>query len=553
MCRLPDKSYEDTRPKRRLVVVAGLCLAFTAGCRSFDGHYSSAPVEASLCAPAASNIVCTAQGAIRGVAEGETLAFKGIPYAQPPVGPLRWRPPEQPGTWQGVRDGSKFGSICPQIRNKEIVGAEDCLTLNIWRPREKPDRLLPVMVWLSGGGNHWLSGQGSHLFGGVEYNGQKLAPEGVVFVTFNNRLGVLGFLAHSALDAERPEKISGNYGSLDQVAMLRWLQRNITAFGGDPKRVFVFGTSAGGGNICALIASPLTRGLIHGAAMQSSVPIGCEIQTLADAQGGTGKRVVTAAGCERANDVAACLRGKSFSEIVSSLPGTFGVFPRIYGPNVDGHVFPDQPLKIIARRDYPAVPIIIGSTAHETIRFVNAAGRVTDSASYTVAIEKVFGSAARDRILTMYPLSNYTTPRAAFVQLTTDAQFTCQSMRVARVLFGVQEQPIYRYIFVHSLENDPELKALRANHTIEHVFFFPWQGRYRPSAADLAVQQRMIGYWTRFAHTGNPNGSSDPHWPPHTPDNNAYLEIGSTTIAKRGPQSANCGFWDTVQLPWPHL
>jgi para-nitrobenzyl esterase len=170
---------------------------------------------------------------------------------------------------------------------------------------------LPVMVWLTGGGNHMLSGQGMSFFGGVVYNGVELVPQKVIFVSYNLRLGALGFLAHPALDAERAEKVSGNYGSLDQIAMLQWLHRNIGAFGGDPSRMFLFGTSAGGGNICALITSPLTRGLIRGAAMESSVPAGCEMQTLADAESGTGQRVVKTLGCEAAPDIAACIRGKS--------------------------------------------------------------------------------------------------------------------------------------------------------------------------------------------------------------------------------------------------
>jgi len=287
--------------------------------------------------------------------------------------------------------------------------------------------------------------------------------------------------------------------------------------------------------------------------MQSSVPTGCEIQTLGDAEAGSGKRVVLAAGCDTAPEVAACLRGKSVVDIVSSVPGTFGVFPRIYGPNMDGHIFPDQPLKIIARRDYPAMPVIIGNTTEETIQFVNAVGAVTDAASYSAAIEKVFGSAARERILATYPASNYPTPRAAFVQLTTDAQFTCQSMRVSRVLFRAQKEPVYRYLFAHALENDPQLKALGANHTVEHPFFFPWQGRYRPTPADLIVQQRMIGYWTQFVRSGNPNGGGNPQWSAYSPENDAYLEVGAAPVAKRGPADAHCDFWDTVNLPWPHL
>ena len=250
---------------------------------------------------ASNEIACTKQGAVRGVVQGATMAFKGIPYAAPPVGSLRWRPPEPAARWDGVRDGSRFGAMCPQIIGSDVKGDEDCLYVNVWRPRERPDKPLPVMIWLTGGGNHGFSGEGSPGHGGVAYNGEQLVPHGVVFVSYNLRLGVLGFLSHRALSAERAERISGNYGSLDQIAMLRWVNGNIAAFGGDPSRVFLFGTSAGGGNICALITSPFTRGLIHGVAMQSSVPAACEIKTLAEDENGTGQRVARTVGCDFRN------------------------------------------------------------------------------------------------------------------------------------------------------------------------------------------------------------------------------------------------------------
>ena len=281
--------------------------------------------------------------------------------------------------------------LCPQLAGKEVKGEEDCLYLNIWRPRERAGPPLPVMVWLTGGGNHALSGQGISFFGGVAYNGVELVPQGVIFISYNLRLGALGFLAHPALDAERPEKISGNYGSLDQVAMLQWLYRNIRAFGGDPARIFLFGTSAGGGNICALITSPLTRGLIHGAAMESSVPAGCEMQTLTETESGTGRRVAKALGCESASDIAACLRGKSVAEIVSAVPGNFSVLPRVYGPNVDGHVFPDQPIKLITERKHPPMPVIIGNTTQETKLWADTAGPITDEESYATATRSSSG------------------------------------------------------------------------------------------------------------------------------------------------------------------
>jgi len=367
------------------------------------------------------------------------------------------------------------------------------------------------------------------------------------------RLGALGFLAHPALDSERPEKISGNYGSLDQIAMLQWLHRNIGAFGGDPSRIFLFGTSAGGGNICALITSPLTRGLIHSVAMQSSVPAGCELQTLTDVENETGRRVVKALGCDTAPGIAACLRGKSLAEIVSAVPGNFGVLPRVYGPNVDGHVFPDQPIKLITNRQYPPMPVIIGSTTGETRTWADSAGLIIDEGSYAAAIDKLFGTRARDRILAVYPANAYPTSREAFAQLTTDSEFTCQSRRVARALFQAQKEPVYRYLFNYALENDPELKALGPTHTVEHPFFFAWQGKYRPSDTDRAVQRCMVGYWTRMATTGNPNGGSDPEWPAYSPENDAYLEIGVTAAAKAGPAAAHCDFWDTLPLLWPHV
>jgi para-nitrobenzyl esterase len=517
------------------------------------GISAAAAAQPASCMDSERDVACTEQGFVRGVPEDETLAFKGIPYAKPPTGALRWRPPEAPPHWDGVRDGSVAGPMCPQLAGKEVKGEEDCLYLNIWWPREKQGRPLPVMVWLTGGGNHTLSGQGTLSFGGVVYNGEQLVPQGVIFVSFNLRLGALGFLAHPALDTERSEKISGNYGSLDQIAMLQWLHKNIAAFDGDPSRIFLFGTSAGGGNICALITSPLTRGMIYGVAMQSSVPVGCEMQTLADAENGTGQQVVKAVGCDAAPEIAACLRGKTVAEIVSAVPGNFSVLPRVYGPNVDGHVFPDQPIKLITDRQNPPMPVIIGNTAGETKSWADSAGPVTDQGSYAAAIEKLFGAAARDRILAVYPANAYPTPRDAFAQLTTDAEFTCQSRRVARALFQAQKEPVYRYLFNHVLENDPELKALGPTHTVEHPFLFGWQGKYRPSDTDRAVQRYLLGYWTRMAKTGNPNGGGDPEWPAYSPENTAYLAIGATTAAKSGPAEAHCDFWDTVPLLRPHV
>lgn len=540
--------------QRLLVMVPGAAAAAVlAGCTTFGGTSASACLEQA----AGPDTACTGQGAVRGVMQDGLVVFKGIPYAAPPVGQMRFRPPAAPSAWKGVRDASTFGPVCPQLDGKEVIGDEDCLTLNVWKPRQAGAGSLPVMVFLTGGGNHAFSGQGSPGFGGVNYNGEKLVPEGVVYVSFNARLGALGYLAHPALDAERSEKVSGNYGSLDHIAMLKWLRQNIAAFGGDPKRIFLFGTSAGGGNLCALMTAPQARGLFHGAALQSSVPTGCEMQTLADAEKGTGQRVAQLTGCDRpgaaASEVAACLRGKSMKEIVQALPGTFGVLPRLYGPNVDGHVFPRQPIDIIRDRGHATMPVIIGNSTDETMLFVNAVGPVNDAASYAAGIEKVFGSGNAASIAARYPLQAYPSPRAAFVRLTTDALFTCQSRRVARTLTEAGNPPVYRYLFSHMLENDPQQKALGAVHTIEHAFLFPWQGSYRPTADDLKVQNAMLAYWSSMAKNGTPGSAAGVVWQPYTQAQDAYLEIAPTIALKSGAQDAQCDFWDGIKLPWPHL
>jgi len=509
---------------------ASMVLLAAAGCASPD---------VTGCRDNEPTVVCTAEGPVRGTLDQGVLAVKGIPYAAPPTGPRRWQAPAPPSRWTSVRDGSRFGAICPQLAGADVAGDEDCLTVNVWAPRPAPAQPLPVMVFFTGGGNHAFSGQGAGVFGGVQYNGDRLVPEGVVFVSFNYRLGALGFLAH---EDTGPNALTGNYGSLDQIAMLRWVQKNIAAFGGDPQRVFLFGTSAGGANLCALMTAPAARGLFQGAAMQSSVPTGCELPTLADVQTRAGARVAQELGC-KGPDAASCLRDKPMADIVRAVPGTFGVFPRLYGPHVDGIVFPEQPLAAIQRGAYSAMPVIVGNTTEETMQFVGGLGPVSDGQSYETAVRKVFGASA-DRILARYPVTAYPTARDALVRATTDGFFTCQSRRVARVLAGSQPQPVYRYLFDHRLENDPEQRALGVTHTIEHPFFFAWQGQYRPTEADLAIQRVLVGHWTRLAREGTLTS-----W---LPGGDAYMRISDHRQLTRD-DDAHCDFWDTVTLPWPHL
>lgn len=535
-----------TIARHRVALFSLTAAVLLAGCSSLSDKAPNAS-----CKSDAPNVVCTTQGAVAGVTEGSTVAFKGIPYAAPPVGDLRWKPPQPVKPWNGVLDASKFGAVCPQMAGQAVVGNEDCLTLNVWRPQGASTQPRAVMVFLTGGGNHLFSGQGSQGFGGVSYDGEMLVRKDVVYVSFNNRLGAFGFLAHPTLDGERREKVSGNYGSLDQIAVLKWIQQNIAAFGGDPKRVMLFGTSAGGGSICALMTAPAARGLFHRASMQSSVPTGCQLQTLADAENGTGRQVAQKLGCD-GDTSSACLRSKSAEDIVRALPGTFGLQARLYGPNVDGHVFPVQPINAIRRGDHSSMPVIIGNSAEETMQWAAGLGPVSDAASYDAAIVKGFGAAAAPRIREAYPMASYPTPHAALVKVTTDAFFTCQSLAVARALGRSQQQPVYRYVFNHALQNDPELKAQGATHTIEHPFFFGWKGKYTPNVHEIGMQMRMIGDWTNMARSGTVQNNEHFAWWPFSQDD-AYLEITEEPAVKQGDAGAKCGFWDTVKLPPSHL
>lgn len=504
--------------------------------------------------PLAADVVCTDLGAMRGTVSEGVRAFKGIPYAKPPVGELRFRPPQPAAAWQGILNADGFGPVCPQLQGSKVVGNEDCLRVNVWTPVERrSDKLLPVMIWLHGGGNAGLSGAGTASYGGVVYDGSLMVERGdVVFVTYNLRLGVLGFLAHPSLDAERAEKVSGNYGNLDQIAMLQWVRRNISHFGGDPDRVFLFGTSAGGGNICALMTSPLAQNLFHGLAMQSSVPTACEMPTLRDVQQRTGARVVTAVGCNDAPDVAACLRGKSIDAIVGAVPGGTNIFPRVYGPNVDGHVFPDQPAKLIKAGRYKPMPVIIGNTADETGTFLNVMDPVNDAAAYTGAVTKLFGESMRDAVLARYPAAKFASPRAALEAATTDAYFTCPTRRVARTLTAARSS-VYTYYYTHLFENDPQERARGASHTAEHPFFFAWSGKYKPSDNERKLQDTLVRYWTTMATTGNPNGGGNPPWPRYEANTDEHIELAVNTRAGRELRKSECDFWDTVTLPWPHL
>jgi len=330
--------------------------------------------------------------------------------------------------------------------------------------------------------------------------------------------------------------------------MLTWLHNNIDGFGGDPDNIFLFGTSAGGGNICALMSSPLAQGLFHAAAMQSSVPTGCEIQTRADAQARTGKRFASAIGCVREDDVAQCLRSKSPEEVVRALATPNALSLRVYGPVMDGIVFPDQPRNRIEAGLAAEIPVIIGNTANETWFWLDLIEVVEDEATYAAAIRRLFGEYDQEKILTQYPAARYSSAREAWLRATTDAFFTCQSRRVARALADNSDAPVYRYLYDHTLPSRPDDGPA---HSSEHVLFF--QPKAAESPDDQRVSAQLVSYWANMAKYHDPNGTGPISWEPFDADSNRYLRISAISAMEESAADVNCDFWDATPLPWPHM
>lgn len=500
--------------------------------------------DAGPCVPATPSgptEIATSQGVLRGEAVGGTLAFRGIPYALPPTGARRFREPEPPACFSGVRDATEFGPVCPQLDEGTPIGEEDCLTLNVWTPATRPSEPLPVLLFIHGGGNN----QGSSaeaISGTTLYDGRALSERGAVIVTINYRLGALGFLAHTGLDAERPEGTSGNWATRDQIAALEWVRDEIGAFGGDPARVMIFGESAGGVNVCMLLASPLASGLFSAALIESG---GCPATPRATALT-AGERLVEGAGCDGEPDPIACLRSRTAYEILEALPQMVtGITNNDFNAFVDGTVVPRSPMEAFAAGENAGVPVILGTNSEETGRMVPPAAMLSTEAQYETwarAYLSQYGlvGTAVDPILAIYPTSDYPTIRAAAVALSTDTRWTCPGRAILRALASGQSEPVYRYFFTQRL--DGALGALGATHALElpYVFGVLTIGGYTPTAADMAVSDAMGDAWTSLADTGTPGVAGGVAWPEWAEATDDHLELGTPVRSGQGVRTAQC-------------
>ena len=528
-------------------VRGGLCavlmaLTLTApGARAADTGPSTAAWS-----PHTVPILRIEDGAVRGAAVSGVDQFLGLPYAAPPTGNLRWRPPRPPAGWRGVRDATQFAPSCPQPtqRNPFLPSgalSEDCLYLNVYTPTLRSTADRPVLVWIHGGG---FTEDGAR-----NYDGSKLAAAGAVVVTINYRLGALGFLAHPAL-ARHPGGPAGNYGLMDQIAALDWVRSNIARFGGDPHNVTVAGQSAGGVSVLALLVSPRARGLFQRAIVQSGA-FALAQQSLADAEA-AGEAFSTQAGCP--DQTARCLRQLSVDSLVNNFirPGIPGV--------VDGRVLTESIGTALAAGRFAHVPILNGVNDLEELIFTAGLGLAVSGGTfvgvpihpvtpdgYTTDIAAVLGvsDAKAASIAALYPLDAYPVPDVAFATLVSDANFTCPALQVDR--WTSARVPTFAYQF--NDDNAPERFAPlppAATHSSELQYIFDQPNAPIPGTLDAdqqALAASMRAAWASFAAKGDPSTPSLA-WPAFTPGQQVMSLVPPQPQVWAGFARAHqCSFW----------
>jgi para-nitrobenzyl esterase len=483
---------------------------------------------------AAPEVVRVDSGQIAGVSADGVRAFKGIPYAAPPVGDLRWKPPQPAAPWSGVKAADTFGPECVQTAYpagsvytmEPAPQSEDCLYLNVWTAATAADKR-PVMVWIHGGA--WTRGSSSI----ATYDGAALARKGVVVVTVNYRLGPLGFLAHPELTAESPHHSSGNYAILDHVAALQWVQRNIAAFGGDPANITIFGESAGSWSVNATQATPLARGLFHRAIGESGAQFS-RTPRLADAEQG-GLALAKAVGA----DSLKALRGVPADQL-AAVPAFRSSI------NVDGWVLPDEVRTIFAQRKHNDVPVLVGSNANEWTTLSSAAAFPRTVADFRKRIDAQFPGLAKE-FDEAYPVKSDGDIAEVMLALGRDTTFSVEMRTWARMVTAGQRKA-FLYQFTH-VPPGPEARTRGAYHAseIQYVFANLRNPAFAYSGADHALADAMSSYWVNFAKTGDPNGTGLPAWTAYNTSAEPYLELGSPIRMKQHLLKAQLDFLDMAR------
>jgi para-nitrobenzyl esterase len=497
--------------------------------------------------PEATMTATVRDGAVRGAVSNGVASFLGIPYAAPPVGNLRWRPPVNPAPWSGVRDATSYGNECAQSGIGAFFPApsntEDCLYLNVFTNGDVTRReRRPVMFWIFGGG----------FYGGStnDYDMTALVKSGAVVVSVNYRLGLFGFFAHPALDAEQHDL--GDYGMMDQQLALRWVRRNIAAFGGDPDNVTIFGESAGAQSVLAHIVSPASVNLFQRAIVESAgtPALLSTLTPLATAEE-RGRRFATAAGC--ANQTLACLRALSAEQIVAATQR-----PLLDGLIGDVATIPKPYRTLFESGAFNRVPLIMGSN-HDEWRWPIAqaelnTGEPLAADAYPAAVAAYYGPDVAPAVLGEYPLTSYGTPSEALGTAETDYYIACSSYKLDQWMSPYV--PVFAYQFddrTVPMYMAPVSFPYGAAHTSELQFLFPGfhggRGVVRPlSPAERQLAAQMTGYWTTFAKRGDPNGGGRPAWPRFNRASARMLSLRTPAPVLDGTFVAehHCDFWNRM-------
>jgi para-nitrobenzyl esterase len=513
-------------------------------------------------------VVHTQNGYVAGVEDQQRQveSFKRVPFAAPPLGDLRWKPPQDPANWTGVRDASDFSSMCPQRMEDgtvfgRFIGNEDCLYLNVFRP--KGAQGLPVMMFIHGGHNSTESA--GPLPGDLVpvHDGSDLAQNGkVVVVTINYRLGALGFIGHPKLSMESLYPGSGNYGYMDQIKALHWVHNNITAFGGNPNNITVFGLSNGGGGVLVLMASPLTQGLFHRAIIHSGV---FDVLTLAEGEN-TGTSLSGKINCQTAQDELKCMRDTPAKEIVEAM----GRGGRGLDPIIDGFVLLDSPINVIGQEKHHHMPVLIGNAVEEVsrIHYPDSKDLHTEQ-DYIEAVEMDYGAYVPG-LLTYYPVSDYLdviqdwvdeqgvlrlrvspqpSPRQAYNAIRADYQFVCPARSALQALSAHQSDFVGRFLYTHTLLGG--LGGMTgfygASHGFDVVFVFGTFGFYdlKPTPDELTLKAKFQKTWADFARSGSPGG----FWDRYDPSRDNYVMFNTPMSSGSQLRKKQCDYWDKTPPP----
>ena len=502
------------------------------------------------------NPVQSASGLVAGISEDNSCAWKGIPYAAAPVLDLRFKAPQPAPAWTGVREAEKFGQSCMQkgiftleVKTSKQGMSEDCLFLNVWRP--KKDGTFPVMVWVHGGG--YTGGSSSTPM----YWGDRLAGEGdVVVVSFNYRLNVFGFFSSPALRDEDPHHSTGSYGTLDQVEALKWVSRNIKNFGGDPENVTIFGESAGGFSICTLLATPLAKGLFHRAILESG---GCTATEELGKGYEVDRKLTEELGCKP--DDLKCLRKIPARAVLDKAPTSMGSTGNL--PHIDGYVLTATPLSMVRAGNFNQVPFLAGSNRDEFAKAMKLQRklRAVKPRDYEKGLveQLKFSEAEARELAALYPLGEFDNrPVEAYGRmLGADAAMACPTYEG---LLAAARRQTDSYYYRFDYDQMKYGKYLGAAHSLEIPFIFDSHDRlpnsilYNDQNIGPARELTKIiqGYWVNFARTGNPNGPGLPQWPQFTPLNQMVQILDSEVRSEKAGIVPRCLFWDSHKVERPH-